>query len=205
MKLNVNQIAEIITKQVLENLSVSVRKIIREEIQLHEQLKRTQPIMKPRSSGVSQMVQQNKKHVIQERVSQPQVRQVKKIDSGVPEVDSILNDVSLLDEEDNSLVEQIDYRYTPKNPPQQTSKSFSQAVQQRQQTRPQQNGQKKVIENQPDFWTETNEMIDLMEERSRELKSDTMIGSSLLAEHAGVNNMNKLYDVNEISKDKLPL
>lgn len=193
MKINPNQLAEIITNKVLENLSIEVRKIIREEILLHESLKRKtvvinkpvvkkQVIMKQRSNKASQMI--NEKKVVQ----QP-VQQKKKISTGFAEVDDILNDDSLITEEDD-FNEHIEI-------PQSTFK-FNEAANIINKNEKNKNKQQEMIEEQIERW---NEIVDASEELSKEKKKD----SSLIATGMDISNMKVLYNPAELAKDKLPI
>ena len=196
MKVNPQQLAQIVTKMVMENMSSNIRLIVREEIQLNEQLKRKQlslntvqkkPILKPKSVNTSQMVEQQYRKPVQQ-----QIPQRKKISTGMSDIDSILNDDSLLDDEDNELQEEVIRIPQTK---------FNQAVAIRNK-----NENKQILNNgqsqeSADFWQQQLEMVDLMEQASKEKKKD----SSLLLTEMGVHNSKVLYDPNEIAKQKIPI
>ncbi len=191
MKVNPQQLAQIVTKMVMENLSVEFRKIVREEIFLNEQLKKKtqqpvqkQIIQKPRSPGLSQMiVEQPKRKAIQQPIVQR-----KKISTGMSDIDDILNDDSLLEDNEEEQIR------IPES-------KFNQAVAIRNRTE-----NKRVIndgqsQESAQFWQQMNEMVDLMEESAKEKKKDT----SLVATEMGVNNTNVLYNPKEIAKERLPI
>lgn len=186
------QLSEILTKKILEQLSSQIRLIVREEIFLNEQLKRKTIVQKPiiHTNGNSvkkPMVQQ--KRTIVETVPLKEVKHLhekKKFSTGSSEVDNILNQDILLED---SLEEEFI---------QHNNSAFDIATNIRNKNL--NNSQVKKSQN-VEFNEEQvsfiNEMVDAMEERAKDLKKDTTKAYSEFG------NVNSLYKPEEISKLKL--
>lgn len=180
MKINPNQLADIITEKVLEKLSSKIRLLIREEIILNEELKSkniTQKHIVEKQTRQSKLtIQQKKDKIITEK---------KKILTGTPEIDDILNQDILLED---SLEEEL-YNNQRTN--------FREAALIRNN-----NENQKKKNNNGEFTPEEvemiNKMVDRMTETAKEMKKDT---TKVYSEFG---NVKSLYNPKEIEKLKLP-
>ena len=204
MKINPSELAKLVTEQVIKNLRLEVRKIVREEIQLNEQLSNPKKKELAIDLDIEEMpiIREQKRPVQKQQI----IVQRKKIKSGVSEaLDNILNDESLLEDIDNDSMVMANLGIND------NTNYFDSATQTRasQTNKVQQlvHNKKQVINEQVqdeaiEYW---NELVDRMEENAKENKHNDGLGRSLLAQEAGVSNTNIMYDPNAISKLKLPI